>query len=730
MLKHLSNILQKGPTDRLNDLTKLDLKGDHTIDGLIYDYYQSINVPAPLNNFHLRDFLRNQRNYSSKKSFPCLLVDKFVDTIQPGYLGQLDEKYFDIVSNIYSDICKRLPYLKDSATKVFTFMGALPSPLTIPPPSTQVTRIANGLAADSPREFNDTLYHVVSMFLDNFMGLSETYFPKIASNGNPGFPEFCADNDVLVSKSENPYAIRAFHAFKKAQCHNFSIVCNEEEFNKARSNMDMRTLLSRYGVVYMWTDQHRGQNDKSTKERYGYTEDSWNTDSYATVKPRKLDKSWTIENFYSNFHQFNRSYTKDNIKIQSKRSRLVFAMSSSINTPINLVLSNFRKNFSKAYEGVYKCSCVEHALRNLSNYISKHYDNSPRDFELFTFDITQYDNNIAPSMLYAYVKAFYDYNSNLGYDIGMLSTAPGSMKIPFAEPDQRCSRNYILNIGDPINPHSYGFGISPSGTADVSEKAKLIPTAFVIYEYLSKIRRVESCLNDVKKLRRVVDDILSGNNSELFFMNLGDNVCIVSDVRLEFRLSLLESSIFKIDISEIGEFGGLLIRAKERPHGELKSASIDVSDSPVSTLHKLLSPERPIDDNMRSTYELGLISKYDVAEGNRDIAIILDSIDRNLYDALGSSSQYDLAKRNINNIIARNSALDDTYREIALAASRNSMTSPSSFFVELINSGGDKLFYTDLYDSLTDREKQIVDKLFFTNIEEDVFERIYKYYTK
>lgn len=727
MLNFLKAILFKDPQVRFNDLSYTNKNENHFIDGPMNEWYK--NIGASTNEvFSLHKILRNQRNYPVNKSFPCLLTDTFVDTIQNGYLGQLDEKFFSLSEAVYNDLTSRLPYLKDAASKIFSFMGALPDPLTIPPPSTEVTRLANGLPGDTPEDFNDVVYTLVSYFLDNFMTLGEDYFPKIASDGNPGIPDVVVHDGLLLRKDNNPYAVRSFHSFKKAQCNFFSSICENDEFLSARERRDMVTLLQNFGILYMWTDQHRGQNDKASKERFGYVPESWNCDQYQLVNAIKLDNEYTIKRFYSKFPQFNRTYTDENMYVRSKRSRLVFAMSSSINSPINLILSNFRKNFAKAFDSVYKCSCVEHADSNLKEYINKHYRGSNRQFDLFTFDITQYDNNIAPSTLYSYVKAFYDFNENLGYDIGMLAISPGSCKMPFAEPDPRVDRNRILNIGNAMDANSFGFGISPSGTADVSEKAKLIPTSFVIYEYMKLKHRLGLVSSDRKKFINEMECILRGMNPEIFFMNLGDNLCVVVDRRLEFRELLLESKIFKIDISDIGEFGGLLIK-KVDDYGSADTC-IEVIDSPISTLHKILSPERPIDDKMRSTYELGIIEKYTIAEGNSDIAVILDSIDRNMFNMFGASSQLDLAKRNIKRILADNARLDNTYREIALAATRSSVVSPSIFFMQILESGGDKLFYTDLYDSLSDREKEIIDDLFFTNIEEDVFGKIYKFYTK
>lgn len=204
--------------------------------------------------------------------------------------------------------------------------------------------------------------------------------------------------------------------------------------------------------------------------------------------------------------------------------------------------------------------------------------------------------------------------------------------------------------------------------------------------------------------------------------NLGDNNFIVSHKSLKAKDRLQKSKNLKIDISENNTFGGIQIKV------DSKNNKFIVKPNPVSTLIKILTPERPLGDAMRSSYELGIIERWKMSNAHSDIGLILSIIDEAMYDVFGTSSQLSLCNKRMRYIESSYDEKDELWKRIANYITSNGSGSISQFFLEVMASQGDKLFYTDLYDKCTPDERKVIDSLFFTVLDEKVSRNIRSFF--
>lgn len=653
----------------------------------------------------IKTIFKNPRLFPNdgKRSFGCLLYDGVDSTIQEGIFGQLDQKFYEVCLSVYKACISRLPIHESDFSKIFTFMGVSPEPTTVPPPSTRIIRKNNSLPEDVNTEISDALQAFVSFFFKENYYIPDNFVFKIKSSGNPGFPDSILYEGVEISKNDNPYNEESFRSFKKAivlqHAKNFKI---SNKFADTLESNDLALLLNDFSMLYFYSDQHRGQPDVSSKERFGYTLRSWDTYDDDKDKEILLDKTEVLSKYYKNFgHLFN---TYGDFVIKAKKYRFVFAESASTNTVPNLILSCIRKNYGLNFATVYKCGDPDTLNSTFNEYKNKFGINLVNK-DIFCFDITQFDNCISPNMLKAYIRGIEDVSPQLANEICKISTAPGGICGPYYNLDPRSARNKIFLTGNPLDISSFSFGVSPSGTADVSEKAKIICSFFVLYSIFGK---------NVEKWRK----ILKGEDPSFLFFNLGDNNFIIADKNLGAKEKIMRSQIFKIDISDEMIFGGTICDI------DLNKNQLNFRYNPGSILMKILAPERPIDDPLRSSYNLGTEFRYDIALSDNKIAIILETIDRVMKDKFFCSSQLELARR------IHSSSIDKSliYEKLQTFISNFGKANLSKFFLDILDSGGDKLFYTDLYEKLDDFEKRIIDSLFFSTFDEEEVKPILDYY--
>lgn len=669
-----------------------------------------LSNPKDQTNFLVSKSLRKgSGNRISYRSYACLRSSEDI-FMQRHFFGQLDERYFDFVSRVYNDALKIDPSLSEEATKIFTFMGCSPSPMLAPPPSSSLTRLEIGLSDNPGNEFLEFMKKFLGLFIKNFMKRrADTPF-KIGSQGNPGFPDFVSVSDILISKYENPYFENTFREFKKAQIIDQNSFFLSNEFQDTLISGDLEQLFLNYGMIFFYTDQHRGQPDRFDKERKGFDIEMWiSKEKNKNIENfyRTQDKKRNLKEYFGRYNHLFKTY--ENFEISCKKNRLVFAMSSSTNTCVNLIFSHFRKNYGDELSFTYKCSDKDNLQESVNSFIDR-FSVILSDYDIFTFDVSNYDNSISPQMNVEYCRAFYDFNELLGSIMIANSSAPGAMRGPFFGPSQKASRNHTVMLGNCFDPSSFMFSISPSGVADVTERAKLICSSFVLFYAVNSLK--ESSKTDQQVVDSIVLDILKGNNPLFAFFNLGDNNFIIAHKNLHIREKLQNSNIFKIDISKEGFFGGLQIKIN------YKENKIEVKDSAVSTLIKMLSPERPIDDPLHSSYDLGIINRYEKARSNNIIGNILDSIDRNMYDMFRCDSQINICRKRIQEG-AVDSSKSIIYEDLSRFLSLFGVENLSKFFLDIVESGGDKLFYTDLYDQCSEKEKKMLDNLFFSVLKDE-----------
>lgn len=677
------------------------------INNIFVKYY----VDRGVNNKTMYSAFKTQSSFNAKqkdRSFACLLLPQDSNTMQKGYLGQLDYSYYDIMLEIYKDVTTKMPFITDEASKIFTFMGALPSPLVCEPPSSRLTRKDIGLPEDTNEEYNLFLENFVFFIFKSCSHKRKEHVSKITSNGNPGLPDFIRYKDTLLESGRSYYKEHSFSIYKKAQINTFANLINKNYIEDVMDTCDFKKAFLEYGLLFFYRDQHRGQPDVFSKERFGFTKDSWSKKEEGQFI--KLDRQYVIDKYFKDFPHLQRSY--GDFRISSKKNRFVFAMSNSVNGPINIALSVIRENYGSKYPQVFKVS----DRKQLSDHLNSWVVNNKielKEYELTVFDITQYDNTFSRGMMKAYIKGIDRFNDNLASLIACNNGAPGGVMLPFDGLDIRSVRNKLFLTGNPFDIESFNFGIAPSGTGDVTEKAKLPCLAFVLYTVLKAMNKKLTINN--------IEEILEWRNKECIVCNLGDNNLVLSHKRLKMSKYISSSDVLKVDISPIGVFGGLMISKDD------ENNTLNVIDSPVSSLIKTLMPERPLDDPMRSSYYLGTIERYSLANDSKYIFMVLDAIDRALYNRFRAPSQYNLATRYLEKDTT-SKELDAIYRQLGLYVRDNGMTGVSSFFLSVINSGGDKLFYTDLYDKMTSVEKSIIDNLFFTVLEEEVADTICKFF--
>lgn len=658
-----------------------------------------------INCSRIEDFSKVPRCYQNdgSKSFPCLLYNGVDNTIEHGYFGQLDNKFYDMCLSVYNICSRTLPDYANDFSKIFTFMGAIPLPVVVPPPSTRIIRRNNDLPDDPSDATLNALRNYVKFFFSSNFYIPDNFVFKIKSTGNPGFPDSILYQGMEISKDNNPYPEEGFRAFKKAivKKQNEDLGASNEFADCLLSN-NLDTLFNKFGVLYMYNDQHRGQPDVSTKVRKGYTIDHWNTDFPFKNEEVTLDKRKVIDSFFQTFSGLNKQYGDFDIK--AKKYRFVFAESASSNTTPNLILSVIRENYGKNFSTVFKCGDPDTINKNLDLYRER-FNINLRDKDLVCFDITQFDNSISPKMLIAYIKGISDVSEPLANEIAKLSTAPGIMNLPYINLDVKSKRNKIFFSGDPFNLDTYRFGVSPSGTADVSEKAKIICSFFVLYTVFG---------DNIPAFEKV----LKGEDKSFYFMNLGDNNFIICDKKYNIKKKLESSTIFKIDISEENIFGGCVLKTN------FDKNTISASYNPGSVLMKILSPERDLTDPMRSSYVLGTEFRNLIANSDSNIALVLESIDKVMFDMFYCSSQINLCRKSDAQINDKSII----YENLQKYVSRFGQMNLSKYFFEILDSGGDKLFYANIYEKLNENEKKIIDNLFFSVLEKDEIQNVLSFY--
>lgn len=641
---------------------------------------------------------------SGRRSFATLLYNGHGKTLQKDFFGQLDSNYYDMCYEVFNACASRIPVCKDDFSKIFSFMGAVPVPVTIPCPSTGIIRENQNLPRDPSKSKLDKLRIFIREFFSKNLYVPDGFVFKISSTGNPGFPEIIEFNSSIIDKNNSPYREEAFRIFKKSQVLRQNQFYASNQFKDILLSNDLNALYDQYEMLYFYTDQHRGQPDRSSKERFGYTSDNWSRNNPDRNKEFHLDKDLVIDKFFSNFSHLKRKYGEFNVK--SRKWRFVFAESSSTNTVPNLILSCLRHNYGENYAFTYKCGDHITVNKKIDEYIKK-FKIRLELKDILVFDISQFDNSISPAMLEYYIRGISDVNYNLGNELAKLSTAPGCCNLPYINLDIKSLRNKNFLLGDPFDIDSFLFGTSPSGTADVSEKAKLICSFFVLNEIV-----------DADYL--VYDKIMSGEDASFLFLNLGDNNFILCDKSYKAKEKLEKSDIFKVDLSNEMIFGGLRFEVR---YDENRIVS---RPNAGSFLMKMLAPERPLDDEMRSDYLFGLEYRAELAQTDDQIAFVLETIDRKMMDMFGCSEQLKLARL----YKKRNRSLEKSlvYIELSKYISKYGMSNLSIFFKQVVESGGDKLFYTDIYEKLSDSEKKIIDKAFFSTFEEEEISNILKFY--
>lgn len=662
------------------------------------NYYNEIGIYR--NRKYLQDFVKIQGNFNHqnyKKSYGCLFTPLSVDTIQPGMLGQLDNSWFDVVESIYLKVLNVMPEYENEFSKVFTLMGAMPDRLDVIPPSGQVSRAENELDVIPEEKFLTFLEEFVSMMFEDLYFIPDNFKFKISSSGNPGLPNVIKHKGSLIDKGTSSYIENSFKIFKKAQVINFNQTLKDNNFIERFRNGNLSEIFKRYGILFFYTDQHRSQPDKSTKERFVRTMDLWNPSFYNdhlwSDAVKKIDKDFSIKKYFNRGDFVGRIFA-DRFKVQCKKWRFVFAESASTNQPVNICLSALRKNLGTVYGNTFKCSDAGTVSKLLADYVNiNHVD--LRDYDILTFDVSNFDNNLSQHINISYCKGIERVSENLADFIFINSNAPGVTSIPYAKPDPRTIRNKYFFSGNSFNLSTFNMGVSPSGVADVSERAKFVNSAFVLYTYLTKF--------DKDKCRRV----LKGEDKYFKFLNLGDNNFIIAHKKLNITDRLKNSKVFKVDLDDNNTFGGLNLNI------DFAKNTITAFESPTSTLIKVLTPERPLDDPMRSSYALGTINRYELANSNWRTATVLDAIDEVMFNRYRSVSQLELAQKRLGDRSFDKSAI---YEGLTKYLGENPLSCVSSYFLSILDSGGDKLFYTDVYDNLQDFEKEIVDELFFTVI--------------
>lgn len=698
---HFQKILENNLFKSVEDVRKDRMKAINGLSNIKIDELENYYKKFSNYKFSNDKIIKHPSNYNKNDNFPCIFDDSDMDL--NGTFGQLDHDWFFLAEFVYNRVLKEMPEYEEEASKIFTFMGCAPEPLTVPPPKTEMTRLSNGLPGDCPKEFAVFLEEFTFRFIKSNFYVRDNFVFKISSKGNPGFPDLVDSNGHLMSKNSNPYIDNSFKMFKKQQVINQNQFINSDEFADALFSANLKKLADKYDVLFMYNDQHRGQPDKFSKERKGYNQDVWK-EGYSEDQI-VLDKFGPLR-FFSSYSHLGLDYS--GFKVAAKKYRLVFAESASSNTVPNLIMSSIRKNYGDNFSHTYKCSDKKQVKETLNSWIT---DKNMEDYDILCFDISNYDNGISASMNLAYTRGLSRTSEMLGIYSLANSMAPGYMYGPYIKPDPKWVRNRIFRTGNPFNAESFAFTISPSGLFDVSERAKIISTAFCIFEIFSNYPEFRIDFGRIEQ-------ILKGRDKEISILNLGDNNFIVAHKKFRIKEKFAESPIFKIDESELGVFGGLVIRF-DRSKNAFK-----VEDSAASSIIKILCPERPLSDSMRSSYELGYMDKYDLAQTSRSISIVLESIDKWMYDHKLSSSQYDICKRRLdkseNFALKKGKIYEDLYKYISVYG----ISSLSSFFRSILDSGGDKLFYTDLYDKCTLSEQEVLDELFFTKIDDSDVENI------
>lgn len=647
------------------------------------------------------------QGYRNKRSFACLLSDGD-PTIEEGKIGQLDGKYFQAVERIYNRVVNELPSLKEEATKIFTLMAALPSPLPFNPPSPELLRISIDLLPDTEEAFNNSLRRFVYWIFASCGNNNVYSIAKIASNGNPGTPSIIDYNGVVLNKEKIYFKDRNFSAFKKAQINKFDSLIKNKKFLKAFREGDMITQF-KHGVLYFYNDQHRGQPDVWNKERFGFIPNDWHAIAKGVfTQPTKLDKRYSITKLFGQYDHLQKSYS--GFQISAKKNRFVYAESNSGNGPLNVALSNIRYNYGKEFPYCFKCSDYV----SMQEYLDKWQTENPsiklEDYEIFTFDVTNYDNTFSRGMMRAYIEGVDMFNEDLATLIAYENGAPGGYIGQYDGLDPRSKRNKLFLDGNPFDISTFNFGVAPSGTGEVTEKAKLPCLCFVLFTVFGEFNETRW------------SDILKWKDKRFLISNLGDNNFIVAHKSLKAKDKLQRSKNLKIDISENNTFGGIQIKV------DCKNNRFEVKPNPVSTLIKILTPERPLGDPMRSSYELGIIERWKMSNAQSDIGLILSIIDEAMYDVFGSSSQLSLCTKRMRYLESTYDEKDQLWKRIANYITSNGSGSISQFFLEIMASQGDKLFYTDLYEKCTPDERRVIDSLFFTVLDEDVSKNIRNFF--
>lgn len=648
------------------------------------------NNPKTQNNFNKNQGRSYACVYSSSNSF-----------IQRDVLGQLDSAFYHLAEKVYEDCVKMDPDLEEDASKIFTFMGCSPEPIVAPPPSSKLTRTEIDLPEEPSTDFLNFLDNFLKIIINKCYHINQGTPFKIASKGNPGFPDFVKLKDVLISKYESPYLEGVFRQFKKTQILFQNDFFSSSEFLDALLSGDVFKLFRKFEMIFLYTDQHRGQPDRFNKDRKGYDIRLWLDRHRSSLQDYFVtqDKKNPLKKYFGEYEHLFKSYA--GFEISARKNRLVFAMSSSTNTCVNLVLSHFRKNYGEDFEFTYKNSDTKSFNDHIDRYINTHSINTSNK-DIFSLDISNYDNSISPQMNSVYCGAFRRKNEVLGTIMMLNSCAPGIMNGPYMGQDPRSRRNKKIMIGNPFDLDTFAFTISPSGVCDVTERAKLICTAFILHCYSIASRKVLS--------EDEIISVLTGRNPKFAFFNLGDNNFIIADKSLQILEFINKSDVFKVDISDAGIFGGLQFKVDHN------SNSVYAIDSATSVLIKILAPERPLDDPMRSSYELGYLDKYEKAKTNKLIADILECIDKHMYNLFRSPSQKLICSKRLEsgNVFSNKSEI---YEHLQKYISMFGPDNISSAFREVVDSGGDKLFYTELYDSCSQKEKKILDEMFFSVIE-------------